>query len=626
MSLQSLVEKEGWVVTTENGVSTVTAYGNTYPLVHPAAIYLKLFREEKNPELKYQFMKKINDFYWPQTLWHPWSERRFRAHCGGHKYITYAGGAATGKSYDAAKIALIFWLADPKHRTVIIASTTLSSLEARVWGYLTKFISTAALPIKADYLSGKPPKILYPEDKERGSQRIRDTIHGIFAVAAKQGESDVAIQNWIGRHPDRGIFIVVDEAPDCNINLLNSLPNLESGVEEFSCLAIGNSLDIFDLHGSLSTPKHGWESINPLIDNRWETTQKDGICLFFSCYESPAIQETDPVRKSLLSKFLITQEQIDEKKQKYGETSDAFFRFTLGFWRTGSTSNLVISKEFITKFGVREKAEWSGYFPLITVGSIDPAFSTGGDSCIFRMAILGQDVHGQMVLDFRNEDLLFPIAISASSGEAAEVQIANQVIKLSRSYGCKLADICIDANGQGRALAEVLKLTAKELVAPIKIYSTRSGTNVVKSFDVVLKTAYELWYSMRSFIQEGQIKGLDFQAVQQFTTRLIIQNPKTHKQVLEPKKDYKIRMRSISASMAHSPDEADAAALCLQSAIINYGFTPGARRELYKAKSFEEEKFLAFLAGKRMPELEGRDAPPIADFTGQLHDIKTGLV
>lgn len=620
--LIGLIESEGWQIVTEHGVSRVLVEGQHFPIAHPFNIHAKIYRTSTNPDTKYVHLKAMHDALWPESIYHYWTERRFRAHCHGYNYISYAGGASCAKSMDAAKLAILFWLGNPRHRTVIVASTSLESLSSRIWGYITKLFNKAAIPVPKEYLSGKPPKILYPASKKRSDGEMKDTIHGMFAVAAKRGDDETVISSWIGRHPDEGIMVILDEATDMPPALIKSLPNLESGVEFFQCIAIGNSLDIFDLHGALSTPKLGWASVDPLRDSEWETTQKNGICLFFSCYESPAIHEADPVRKSILSKFLITREQIDEKEKKYGLKSDMFFRFVLGFWRTSSTSNTVISREFITDYSVFDKAEWSGLYPLKMVAGLDPAFSTGGDECILRLAILGQNTAGQIVLDYRGEELLFRIRISAQSGEAMETQIATQVLNVIRRYGCRLQDVCVDANGQGRALGEVIKLQGKEMIPPIKIYSTRTGNQQVKSFDVVVKTAYELWFSFRDYIQQGQIKGLDPVAVSQFTTRLLITKGKG--QMLESKKDYKTRMGAVAPSMAHSPDEADAAALCLQSAIINYGFTPGERREMFKARTFEEEKFLAFISGKRLPELEERAAPPIASFTGDIGDIIPG--
>ena len=96
--LISKIEDEGWTAYKKNGTYQVEAYGKTFPLVHPFSIYSKLYREEENGDLKYQFLKKMHDMLWPGSLWHFWTERRFKTHCDDWRIITYAGGAGTSKA------------------------------------------------------------------------------------------------------------------------------------------------------------------------------------------------------------------------------------------------------------------------------------------------------------------------------------------------------------------------------------------------------------------------------------------------------------------------------------------------------------------------------------------------
>ena len=510
----------------------------------------------------------------------------------------------THNSFDAAKIACEFWLADPRNRAVIVASSSLESLNARIWGYCTRFMHEMQVPLPFNYRRGAPPKILF---------EARDTIHGMFAVAAKRGDDDAAISNWIGRHPNKGLLLVLDEGTELPMAILNALPNLEAGQDNFQCIVIGNSLSHYDLHGSLSTPKHGWKSIDPETHTKWETTQKKGLCLFFSCYESPAIGEPDKERKKKLSKFLITKEEIDSKIKVYGSSSDSFYRFVLGFWRSEGTEDTVLSKVFLNEFHIREKAEWSGIHELSMVAGLDPAFSTGGDSCILRLGILGLDVNGNLLLDFRGDELLFKIEILALSDVSIETQIANQVIAILSSYRCQIGNMAVDATGQGRALAEVIRLQAKTLKAPLKIWSTKLGNMQKNSFDVILKSTLELWTDVRDFISTDQIRGLDNESINQFASRLI--EIKGAKQTLESKADYKKRMGAISPRLAHSPDEADSVALCVQAAKICFGFTPGVTHQEKRIESFEMEKWYAQLHARAVEERASTVCAPQATFS-----------
>lgn len=613
--LNLLIKQENWELFLEDGEEKVRAYGQIFPKAHPLAIYQKLYRTEKNPDLKFVYMKWIHDALWPKErlTWNYWTERRFRTYCEGWRIMSWAGGASIGKSVDASKIGVIEYTSNPKKTAVIVASTTLESLNSRVFGYLTGYLKDTAIKIPYKLLRSQPPKIMYDRD---------DTIHTISAIAAAKGKDEEAIKNYIGRHPKEKLFIILDEAPDLDLSILSAIPNLEAGQNAFQVIAIGNSCSINDLHGSLSMPRAGWESIDPLEDTQWETSQKNGICLFFSCYESPAIFETNPVRKTALSKFLPTEEQIRAKKKEYGETSDAFWRFVLGFWRRQNSTDTIISSIGLKDTHTHKIAEWSGLHRIHIIAGLDPAFSIGGDQCVLRLAMLGQDISGRMVLDFRGDKLLFRIQLSAVIQKSVEEQIGEQVIKILNDFNCPLHHLCVDANGSGRALAEVIKLKANALRAPIKIYSVKAGVGKANSFDIVIRTSYDMWYAVKEFINHGQIRGLDDKAMMQLTSRLLETHPKTGKQSLEQKIKYKQRMGAIMPSLAHSPDEMDAAALCLQSAIINFGFTPGQVRALgSENNSFVDKKMWVHQQNGKAIDLNGvgvmggKLPPPRATFS-----------
>jgi len=602
LELTALIKKEGWKIVRNKitGQYLVKCFGRRFPVVHPVSIYLKLYKEELNPVLKYQYMKAAHDLLWPYTIWHYWTERRFRAHCEGYNFISEAGGANTTKSYDNAKIVLIFWFANPKGRRVVVASTTLESAEARIWGYVTSLLGQMDVILPFQYYGGKPPKIVNVINKET---KLKDTRHGIYAVSAREGDDDKTIGTWIGIHPDEALMVVLDEGTEMPLALTKSIANLDASKKFFQLKVIGNSNSTSDLHGVLSTPKIGWENVNPMTMNQWETTQKNGICLFFNCYESPCIHETDPVKKKQMEPFLIDLPAIKEKEAQMGKDSESFWRFVIGFWQSSATESTIISKQFIEDFNIFRPTEWSGLFPLQMVGGLDPAFSTGGDKCILRLAILGVDTEGKVVLDFRENSLLFPIKIVARSPHSAEKQISDQVLGVLKQQRCPLQNVGIDCNGQGRALGGLLqsenrRLTG-ELNSPTKFYATRQGGNPVNSFDVVVTSSHELWFILRDYIEQGQIRGLDDMTIEQLTSRREIKvKDKTKKRQLESKSDYKTRMAAIGSSQAHSPDEADAATLCVQMAIRLFGFTPGQSRIVNEQMDADEKMYRIHLMQK----------------------------
>lgn len=619
-NLVDLIRAEGWEVKKKEDKHIIEAYGAEYPVVHPVLIHLNRYRKETIPEIKFQHMKAAHDYLWPQDIksWHSWTEDRFRSHCEGYNFISWAGCANSAKSYDCAKILLEYWWANPQHRSVMVASTTLLAMSRRVWGYVTKLLNKSAVKLPAQYLSGNAPQILYPY--ERGGDP-KDTIHGIMCCAAKQGSDEKSIADFIGSHPDESMMLVLDEATELPVSLMTAIANLKSSEKPFQLIGIGNSSNWFDLHGALSTPKAGINSVDPYTSVKWETTHRNGICLYFNAYNSPAIHETDPEKKKVLSGFLPTEKSVKEAEETYGKNSIMFWRFTLGFWMPSTIAPTVFTKEFLDTLNIYSKAHWLGAEPLQICGGLDIAFSAGGDQCLLQLGYLGQTVNGDVVLDFRGNDLLFKIHISPKAGKAIELQICEQVQKILNQFGCPLSHVAIDATGQGRAIGGTLQLQMNEPRSPIKILTTRTGGEAKNSFDVILKTRHELWFDYRKFIEQGNIKGVNAIAAAQFTNRLVIQNPKTNKQELETKKEYKDRMRAVMPALAHSPDEADVETLCLQSAIINFGFYPGQRREIPQLPPGQLDEIISWknkVALVQQEHMEPRRDYPKADFTGTL--------
>lgn len=602
------------------------------PLKHPFALWLMIYRDHTGVEERVRAMKELQDMLWPahRITWNHWSRRRFEAHCSGYEVVVMAAGASAGKSCDAAKIGLIFWLSDPRNNTCIVASTTLESLESRIWGYVARFFSESVISLNGVYFRGKPPKILLPDQT--------DKIHGMFAVAIPQGADATVLKTVIGRHPNKRLLVVLDEATDMNPAISKAIPNLEEGVEFFQLWAIGNSSSKNDLHGALATPAAGWENIDPFRDYAWFTEHKGGLCLYFNPYDSPAIIEHDPVRRAELSKFLITTDKIEKKIEQYGRNSDAWQRFVMGFWGSGASDRAAITEPFLTENQVDRIAEWSGFYPLSVVAGLDPAFQVGGEGCLLRLGILGQTVDGMVVLDFRGDELVFRIDIRVDDKRSSERQLVDQVIQILREHGCRLSSLALDATGLGRALGELLEIVDGRGEHPFKLLSTRTGVGIpgarrgkkapVDPY-VSVVTITDLWLSFRSFIQNGQIRGVDKTTRVQLVNRLM--TLKNDKLFLETKEDYKRRMGAISPGMSRSPDESDAMMLCVQAAIMRYGWHPGQRRALpdpgvSRAHLEKERAFAAEMYQRK--EQEERSATtssrPILrpDFAATLEEIR----
>jgi hypothetical protein len=573
------------VIKTKEGTKVI-AYGKTFPLCNPITIHLNVYRTHQSQETRYQAMKRAFELLWPKQVltYNYWMERVFREHCNFNTdTFTLAAGGGVGKTQAAAYVACLFWLSLPHKRTVIVASTELASLKNRIYGYVLRALEEAEIEMPLLISNSPPPSIRIDQN---------DFVHGIYGVAAKRGDDDKTIQSIKGRHPLDSLLLILDEATDMPIGITTVIPNLKKGlVGRFQAIALGNSKSWTDLHGIWSYPKVGVDNIDPKKDFRWETTQPNGICLYFNPYDSPAIHETDPVKKTALSTFLITEDKLIKAEREEGVDSDGFWQFTMGFWRSKSLDPTIVTEAFLKDYDPRVPAEFSGRVPLYFCAGLDPAFSVGGDKCILRLAVLGHHVNSKMVLDFRGTTLLFEIRIASNTGKSAELQIADEVIRICAQYKVPLNTLCIDASGAGRGLADVIHLRSGGMLTPAKIYSTNIGNKKSTStaFDIIISSGHEMWFKGRELISHGQIHGLDTNAYDQLHTRLVIEQ--NGKKSLEKKDDYKRRMAAGKSSLARSPDEADAAMLCVQSAVLFHGLFPGQIKEINKFKNQADRDF-----------------------------------
>lgn len=615
-----LCVKEGWEVEGSR-VYVPSCGGKEFKLAHPYQIHLRLYRGETDPATRLYSMHRVHDMLWPDHVvtWNYWTERRFMAHCMSYNQVVMAGGAAAGKSMDAAKIALIFWLSDPRHNACIVASTTLEALESRIWGYVAKLFSMSVLPIAGTFLRSKPPKILYPGQKEK--------IHGMFAVAIRSGEDETTLSTIIGRHPDKGLLMILDESTDMPPSIVKALPNLEQGVDMFQLIAIGNSSSKTDLHGALATPLKGWKSVDPMRDYTWETQHKGGVCLYFNPYDSPAIHEKDAVRKAALSRFLITEAGIEEKKRQYGEGTDSYARFVLGYWQDKQMDSSALSEQFLTEHQVNKSAEWSGFYAKEVVAGLDPAFQIGiGGGCMLRLGVFGHTTSGLVSLDFRGAELFFNIELRRDADKSGELQLAEQVWEILQRYSCPIDNLAIDASGVGRALGELIRLVSKQPGQPYRVVSVRPRTELTKSKvdpHIVVLAPSEMWLKFREFVQQGQIRGIDQLTLQQLVNRKM--HLKNSKLVLEPKSEYIARMTAINPKLAHSPDESDSMMLAMQAAVMRLGFRPGMMwdvKQSLSANPYMREKEAAYFAAQQGREVTANVSRPplVANFSSSIED------
>ena len=507
--------------------------------VGPLEIELFAFWAGLTPEMgglgKINHFRNVVRMLWPKYIWHDWTDRQIGSLCD-HKYVGWAGCAASGKTYGASLYAMIWWAVHPYDSAVVLTSTTGKMIRKRQWAALQELYHSCIGVFPGNMVDSKTTL----------QARAGDDKHGIFALPVLEGSTSKAAANIQGIHAKR-ILVIIDEATDTPEAIFEAVSNLEKGCSEFQLLCIGNPNSYFDQHGRFCEPAKGWKSVGVNTDE-WLT--KRGICVRFDGIQSPNIRSGKTIYP-----FLITESQVRAAKEHEGINSPRFWKYTRGFWAPEGVVNTILSEALCEKFSVRLDEVIASSFTVIA--GLDPAF--GGDRCILKFAKLGDRRGGDRFVQFYKT---VQIQLDASSKDPIAFQIAYQVRAACEAEGCLPKHLAVDETGNGAGVCDVIAQTWSAEIRRVSFGSSPSDLPCSRqdprpANDVYLNKVTELWYSFREWTKADQIRGMDMATIREFCARQYDDSKK--KLVVEPKKDMKVRT-------GFSPDLADAAVLVIEVA------------------------------------------------------------
>ena len=510
----------------------------SYP-VSQLEIELYAFREGLTPDEgglgRYEHFKRAADLVWPDLIWNPWLERQIESLCE-NQWVSWTGCAASGKTYGSSLYAMIWWLADPQHSSVILSSTTAKMIRKRAWANIQHLWRSSESQFPGNMV-----------DSKTTLQAVKgDDKNAIFAIAVLDGSTSKAVANIQGIHSER-VLAIIDEATDTPEAAFEATSNLSKGCKEFQLLAIGNPHSTLDQHGRFSEPVVGWNNVG-VETQEWETER--GVCIRFDGMKSPNLEAG-----TTKWEFLITREQVDAAIKYEGESSPRFWKYTRGFWSKDGVVKTVLSETMCHKYRVTDRHAFAS--KAITVAGLDPAF--GGDRCILRFAQYGDLEGGLNGIEFGD---IVSIKIDSGSSEPIHFQIASQVQKECEARGCEAEHLAIDATGEGGGLCDILSKEWSDKIMRVEFGGKASDLPVSDedsrtSYEAYANRVTELWFSVREWVIREQIKGFDLDTVTEFCSRMF--DDQKRKIVVERKVEMKGRT-------GQSPDLADAAALIIEMA------------------------------------------------------------
>lgn len=535
--------------------------------------------------------REILKCLWPDYLYciHPWAEARLKDTCDSN-FVVWAAGGGAGKSVDAAAIALEYWLEAPHETAVIVCSTTVKELRRRIWNALARLHSN--LPSHIEFRDDNG--ILIERTKLGFAGRLLDSdllircndgdsLNGIFGIAVDEGPPEEAIKRLVGFHTKR-VWWILDEMQGVKKAIMDTKVMANICRNPFpKFLGMGNPESrLGDEHGRAMEPIGGWSAIKDIeqrvISNttngveRWAIDQKTfpgppGIATFFDGRKSPAVLDPAWGKEH---PWMINQEQIDGhlRAVRGNETDPSYLSQSVGWWPTQGSDATVLDDVIIERFRCRERAVWTnGFFKW---GSLDPAFSSGGDKAVLTFGKCGEVADDDGIRWVVEVTEQMDVPLSSESSEPIHYQIVNFVMRECQKRHIEPDSFGSDSSGEGGGLAAIFTVQWGP-IQEVEFGGAPSDTVVSVDEKGETKTAREMYdrrsselnLLVREFAMANGLRGLPEQAAGQFCRRRT--SYKLSKWTVEPKTTPKgSSVKGYKQRCGHSPDCSDSVAIGLE--------------------------------------------------------------
>ena len=515
-------------------------------------------------EEKLKWFKRLVTELWPEPLfmWDRWSDLFFGALCGAKETVestigakiesdypwweqlTATGAAGTGKSSRAALWVLCNWLCAREHTTCMLTSTSVTALKQRIWSELVDWIQKCKQPLSDPTIGWL--QIVPSDTIIRWSGE--DTKSAIFGRAVDQGGSvDNAVGRIKGIH-NRRVFVVTDEMTAMPEAIAKACRNLDSGTMEFQFIGLGNATDYSDQHGIYCEPVDGWNSVT--VNDEFWLTKLGGCCVHLDGHKSPSLD--NPAKYH----FYIGRKKLEKDARFFGgENTPDYWRECRGFWAPSGLSTTVMDAFLLSQFNTSDKRWEMG-------AGFDVAFE-GGDRRVLYPFKFGEFASGVKGIEFQ-APVIVNIDMTQDKrfihyGIAAAVEETCRNYKIDgKPHPILPHNLACDVTGEGAGPFGIMSGSWSRDIIPVEFGGAAEKTAVSADRPTTWHELYgnkvtEIWYSMRRFIEGGQVRGLtDADTIRELTSRdYIRKGNKTH--VLPKSEMKKLKSRS--------PDLADAACI-----------------------------------------------------------------
>jgi hypothetical protein len=501
-------------------------------------------------------------------MWHPWAVKMVKA-AFENKRLAVTSGGSGGKTGVFAVFALVWWLAGPTRNVVLVNTTTIKDSMGRIWGQITRYFNgMVARPAGKLVESSHCIKSI---DLKTGAVMEEYGIRLFPGESSKAAESSRAIRGQ--KHgPNGKIIVILDECAELSPAIVNTFEENITQNPNVQLIALANANSPFDTFGALCEPKEGgWDAYNP----DWEEWEGKGAhVLRINNETSPNILEGRTIYP-----FLMTREMLEEKREKLGQHTRAYWRGVLGaFLLDGDDDNIYSPAEILK---VPNECVWQG-IPTKVCG-IDLSYTSGGDKTIMTIASIGICTDGKKRLKFEKHIALNDDASRRDVDRTT--QLIDQIKDICAKEGVDIKNVAIDASaGGGKTFADAMWSKWGNTFLRVDFGGKASDRPVSaadreKSSVRYANRVSELWGSGKELIRCDQLRNITKEMAAEMTVRQYKDN-KAQDGGSRIRVESKVDMKRRTGK---SPDYFDSAAVLIELCRERHGLSsidkPGNVRE-----------------------------------------------
>lgn len=537
--------------------------------------------------------KMLDRLLWPDDVWDEWDAKiDHQLIRGGVQGI--AGASSSGKTNRLAKFALRLYWAFPRSATIIVSTTTLEDLEARIWGEIKKLYNQAKerYPGLPGYITESSQRISTEPIEDEG----KDFRNGIKGRACYVGSVWKGLGPYSGCKNER-VALLADEGHLMPSGYFDIVGNISSN-RWWLVAASGNPNDASNSFGQLCEPKQGWDAlVQGDGDQVWES--RTGEVLRLDGLAAPNLR-AGPGKEPCAAK--ITHRYIEYVRRTYGEGSWQWAMWVRAKFLISVLGRRLFIRKFAERWHAFDPPNWSDG-QLTDFLAADAAYgSVGGDRCVAGHWQFGKCVDGRTRLALVHGVMLIPVV---AGGEALpEYQIAFWMRDTCLELGIPPERVFFDSTGRGSLVSALSKLWSPAVVG-IEFGGQATDRPDPQNPSHTAREAYgnfvsELAFSLRAAIEADAIRGLTLGIVMEAEQRAWLIEGKPSRQRIESKDETRDRIK-------RSPDELDMAEVALEGARqLGFEFigrsgsvtatkaNRALRREADAWQSLNEEKALAY--------------------------------